>query len=36
VQADLEHAYFKPGTYTIEGRIGKYAIDKFKIVIGEE
>jgi hypothetical protein len=36
IQADLEHADLKPGTYTVEGEIGGYSIDKFKFVISEE
>ena len=36
IQTDLERAYFMPGTYTVEGRIGEYPIDEFKIVIGAE
>ncbi len=36
IQADLEHADLKPGTYTVEGEIGGYSIDKFKFIISEE
>jgi len=32
----LEHVYFNPGIYTVEGEIGEYSIDEFKIIIGEE
>ncbi|HHV99820.1 MAG TPA: hypothetical protein GXX36_09675 [Clostridiaceae bacterium] len=36
VHTDLEHSYFKPGTYTVEGGFGEYSIDKFRIIIDEE
>ena len=36
IQVDFEHADLKPGTYTVEGEIGGYSVDKFKFIISEE
>lgn len=36
VHTDLEHSYFKPGTYAVEGEFGEYSIDEFRIIIEAE